>query len=185
MIPALSALCERYGLRATVRRRDDGVTVTLRRDDGSLVGMCGGATVEAATAAHAVILDGEPPRGAIVDAPSHHALAGVAYRTKRVGYAGQDVSAYVDAGLRDPHGRAVRVWVTAVETLGPRDLDGVEAQVLVALRDGSAGGLHHIGTVRDVRRALDELEACGLAVMDDGRWCVTARGKMIAEEMGR
>jgi hypothetical protein len=112
-------------------------------------------------------------------------LRAVAYRTKRAGMAAESVGAYLEAAALDPQGVAVRMWEMDLARLRPCDLDDVEAQTLLCLRDGSAGGLRIVGKPRDVRRALDELEACGLVTMDGGRWCVTAHGREIAEEMGR
>jgi hypothetical protein len=155
-----------------------------------VIGTAAGRTLADAVRAHAAILDAVPdrgpvPRGAIEACEPHPALRAVAYRTKRAGMAAESVGAYLEAAALDPQGVAVRMWETDLARLRPCDLDDVEAQTLLCLRDGSAGGLHLVGKVRDVRRALDELEACGLVTMVCGRWCVTAHGREIAEEMGR
>ena len=190
---ALEVLCAAQGCEwAMDLTRADGVSVTLRRR-GEVIGTAAGRTLADAVRAHAAILAPAPtvpdrgpvPRGAIEACEPHPSMRAVAYRTKRAGMAAESVGAYLEAAALDPQGVAVRMWETDLSRLRPVDLDDVEAQTLLCLRDGSAGGLHLVGKVRDVRRALDELEACGLVTMDGGRWCVTAHGREIAEEMGR
>ncbi len=187
---ALEVLCAAQGCEWSMDlTRTDGVSVTLHRR-GEVIGTAAGRTLADAVRAHAAILDAVPdrgpvPRGAIEACEPHPALRAVAYRTKRAGMAAESVGAYLEAAALDPQGVAVRMWETDLARLRPCDLDDVEAQTLLCLRDGSAGGLHLVGKVRDVRRALDELEACGLVTMVCGRWCVTAHGREIAEEMGR
>lgn len=186
---ALDALCARHRCDWAPDLTAPRPTVTLHRR-GVVLGTCAGDTLSDAVEAHAEILDAVPdrgpvPRGAIEACEPLPALRGVAYRTKRAGMAAESVLAYLEAAALDPQGVAVRMWETDLARLRPVDLDDVEAQVLVTLRDGSAGGLHHVGPLRVVRRALDELEACGLVTQVCGRWCVTAHGREIAEEMGR
>jgi hypothetical protein len=190
---ALEVLCAAQGCEWSMDlTRTDGVSVTLHRR-GVVIGTAAGRTLADAVRAHAAILASAPitpdrgpvPRGAIEACEPHPALRGVAYRTKRAGFAAESVGAYLEAASLDPDGVAVRMWETDLARLRPCDLDVLEALVLLCLRDGSAGGLRIVGKPRDVRRALDELEACGLVTMDGGRWCVTAHGREIAEEMGR
>jgi hypothetical protein len=186
---ALEALCARHRCEWSLDLTAPRPTVTLHRR-GMVIGTCAGDTLADAVAAHAEVLAavigrGPVPRGAIEACEPLPALRGVAYRTKRAGMAAESVGEYIAAAALDPHGVAVRMWELDLARLRPSDLDDVEAQVLVTLRDRSAGGLHHVGPLRKVRRALDELEACGLVTQVEGRWCVTAHGKEIAEEMGR
>jgi hypothetical protein len=186
---ALEALCAQHGCEWALDLTAPRPTVTLHRR-GVVIGRVAGDTLADAVRAHEEVLAGTVPdrgplkRGAIEDVPHHPLLEG-AYRTKRLGETGAAVHGYLDAALADPQGVAVRMWGFDLAKLRPRDLDAVEAQTLLCLRDGSAGGLHLVGKVRDVRRALDELEACGLVTKSGERWCVTAHGREIAEEMGR
>jgi hypothetical protein len=190
---ALEVLCAAQGCEWSMDlTRTDGVSVTLHRR-GEVIGTAAGRTLADAVRAHAAILAPAPtvpdrgpvPRGAIEACEPHPLLRAVAYRTKRAGMAAESVGAYLEAAALDPDGVAVRMWETDLARLRPCDLDVLEALVLLCLRDGSAGGLRIVGKPRDVRRALDELEACGLVTMVCGRWCVTAHGREIAEEMGR
>ena len=186
---ALEALCARHRCEWALDLTAPRPTVTLHRR-GVVIGTCAGDTLTDAVAAHAAILDAVPdrgpvPRGAIEACEPHPLLRAVAYRTKRAGMAAESVGAYLEAAALDPNGVAVRMWEMDLARLRPVDLDVLEALALLCLRDGSAGGLRIVGKPRDVRRALDELEACGLVTMVCGRWCVTAHGKEIAEEMGR
>jgi hypothetical protein len=186
---ALEALCARHRCEWALDLTAPRPTVTLHRR-GVVLGTCAGDTLADAAEAHAAILDAVPdrgpvPRGAIEACEPHPLLRAVAYRTKRAGMAAESVGAYLEAAALDPNGVAVRMWEMDLARLRPVDLDVLEALALLCLRDGSAGGLRIVGKPRDVRRALDELEACGLVTMVCGRWCVTAHGKEIAEEMGR
>jgi hypothetical protein len=186
---ALEALCARHRCEWALDLTAPRPTVTLHRR-GVVLGTCAGDTLTDAVEAHAEILDAVPdrgpvPRGAIEACEAHPALRAVAYRTKRAGMAAESVGAYLEAAALDPQGVAVRMWEMDLARLRPVDLDVLEALALLCLRDGSAGGLRIVGKPRDVRRALDELEACGLVTMVCGRWCVTAHGREIAEEMGR
>ena len=185
---ALEALCAQHRCEWSLDLTAPRPTVTLHRR-GVAIGTCAGDTLADAVASHAVILAGAVPdrgpvpRGAIEACEPLPALRGVAYRTKRAGMAAESVGEYLAAAALDPHGVAVRMWELDLARLRPSDLDVVEQEALVIVRDETPS-VRCLAT-RAARRALDELEACGLVTMVDGRWCVTAHGREIAEEMGR
>jgi hypothetical protein len=187
---ALEVLCAQRGCEWALDLTAPRPTVTLHRR-GVVIGRVAGDTLADAVRAHEEVLAGTVPdrgpvpRGAIEACEPHPLLRAVAYRTKRAGFAAESVGAYLEAAALDPNGVAVRMWETDLSRLRPCDLDAVERKMLWSVVRGTAETWLHIGPRREYARALDELEACGLVTTDGGRWCVTAHGREIAEEMGR
>jgi hypothetical protein len=186
---ALEVLCARHRCEWALDLTAPRPTVTLHRR-GVVIGRVAGDTLADAVRAHEEVLAGTVPdrgslkRGAIEDVPHHPLLAG-AYRTKRLGETGAAVHGYLDAALADPQGVAVRMWGFDLAKLRPRDIDDAEREALVMVRNESPSVIRGALRPWTARRALDELEACGLVTKSGGRWCVTAHGREIAEEMGR